>query len=44
MGFDCVQRGKKIDANQMLNLAREHVKGAQVKKMKQLEMMINQMK
>ncbi|MBQ6109715.1 MAG: hypothetical protein IJK97_15995, partial [Thermoguttaceae bacterium] len=44
MGFDCVTRGKKIDANQMLNMARGHAKGAQVKKMKQLEMTINQMK
>lgn len=44
MGADCVNRGKKIDANQMLNLARGHAKGAQIKKMKQLEMMINQMK
>ena len=44
MGVDCVQRGKKIDANQMLNTARGHAKGAQIKKMKQLEMMINQMK
>ena len=44
MGVDAIQRGKKIEANQMLNIARKNAKGPEVQRVRELERMISTMK
>ncbi len=44
MGADAVQRKKKIDANQMLNIAKKNAKGSQVQRVRELERLIGMMK
>ncbi|MBQ2820232.1 MAG: hypothetical protein IJF17_01455 [Thermoguttaceae bacterium] len=44
MGFDAVKRQKKIEANQMLNIARANAKGPLIQRVRELERNISMMK